>query len=163
MNRPLRQRPRVPSATELEHLQVIERAYSDPQRLVGIVSTAADAGEALAAIRHEFGVSDELACTVTDQQLLTFTGARLTDIRARIAALVADESSRAQAPPPSDGNDVADWVEILLYGPAEGQSRIGCSGASATYETSCIPMLDAAIRELTNMRDRLADTETAES
>lgn len=161
MNRPLRQRLRVPSATELEHLQVIERAYSDPQRLVGIVSTAADADEALTGIRREFSLSDELACTVTDQQLLTFTGARLTDIRARIAAILAGELG-AQEPPPSAG-DVSDWVEILLYGPAEGQSRIGWSGTSATFETSCIPMLDAAIRELTNVRNRLADAEAAES
>lgn len=44
---------------------MIERAYSDPQRLVGIMSTSAAADEALAGIRRAFGVSDEFSCTVT--------------------------------------------------------------------------------------------------
>lgn len=151
MNRPRRRHPGVHASGVLEQLTAIERAYSEPQRLVQIVSGAADEAEALAGIRREFGLSDELACTVSDQQLLTFTGERLTRLRAEIAALISGEAP-SQAPQTS-GAELTDWIEIVLGGLAPGESRIGWS---STADGSHLPMFDAAIRELTSMRDRLA-------
>lgn len=142
--------------TELEQLQAIETAYSDPERLLSVVSSAADAEEAVAGIRREFGLSDELAWTVADQQLLSFTVERLAEVRAMIARNLSGERAAHQAPEPQ-AREVSDWVEIVLYDLAPGQSRIGWRGTS---ETSHVAMFNAAIRELTNMRDRLIADES---
>ncbi len=98
MKRPLQRRPHVPDRTELEYLQAIEKAYSDPQRLALVMSAAVDAEEAVAGLRREFGFSDDLARTVTDQQLMTFTAERLASLRARIAALIGEDTAASDDP-----------------------------------------------------------------
>ena len=110
MKRPLRGRSRVHVLTELEQLQAIEKAYSDPERLVRVMSVAADSQDAVAGISREFGLSMEVAWTVTDQQLLAFTGERLAELRARIATImsepaVPDDPSRPPASSPTPGTE----------------------------------------------------------
>ena len=110
MKRPLRGRSRVHVLTELEQLQAIEKAYSDPERLVRVMSVAADSQDAVAGISREFGLSMEVAWTVTDQQLLAFTGERLAELRARIATIMSepaapDDPSRPPAGSPTPGTE----------------------------------------------------------
>lgn len=154
MKRPVRQRSRVHVLTELEQLQAIEKAYADPQRLARVMSVATDSGEAVAGIAREFGLSEELAWTVTDQQLMTFTGQRLTELRAKIVTLVSDAQAPG-APALSHPQREMAWVEIVIYDLAPGESRIGWSGPDDA--ASHIPFLDAAIRELTDTRNRMVD------
>jgi len=53
---------------------------------------------AVAGLRREFGFSDDLAWTVTDQQLMTFTAERLAGLRARIAALIGEDTAASDDP-----------------------------------------------------------------
>lgn len=155
----MQRRPRVHVPTELEQLLAIEKACSDPQRLARVMGAAGNAEEAVAGIGREFGLSDELAWTVTDQQLMAFTAERLAGLRARIAALTTegvlpDDPARPQA------REVMGWLEIVVYDLAPEESRIGWSGPDDA--ASHIPFLDAAIRELTNTRNRIVVNEAGQ-
>ncbi len=63
------------------------------------MSAAVDAEEAVAGLRREFGFSDDLARTVTDQHLMTFTAEQLAGLRARIAALIGEDTASASDDP----------------------------------------------------------------
>lgn len=77
---------------------------------------------------------------------MAFTGERLADLRARIATLLT-ENVLAEDPAPQ-AREVMAWVEIVMYGLGPGESRIGWSGPDEAV--SHVPLLDAAIRELTD-------------
>lgn len=158
MKRPLQRRPRVHVLTELEQLQAIEMAYSAPERLINVVSAAADPEEAVAGVSREFGLSDQLAWTVTDQQLLAFSRERLRGLRARIATLLTEDVPPADPAP--QAREVRAWMEIVIYGPGPGESRIGWSGPDEA--ASHLPLLDAAIRELTKTRDQMVHNDPAQ-
>lgn len=159
MKRPLRGRSRVHVLTELEQLQAIEKAYSDPERLVRVMSVAADSQDAVAGISREFGLSMEVAWTVTDQQLSAFTGERLAELRARIATIMS-EPAAPDDPSRPPARQVMAWVEVVIYDLGARESRIGWSGPDDA--ASQIPLLDAAIRELTDTRDRMVDNDQAQ-
>jgi len=82
----------------LEYLQAIEKAYSDPQRLALVMSAAVDAEEAVAGLRREFGFSDDLGWTVTDQQLMSPPPSGWLACGRGSAALIGEDTAASDDP-----------------------------------------------------------------
>ncbi len=155
MQRPTRRRPHAHTLTELEQLQAIDKAFSQPERLIDVMRQAADPEEAVSGIGREFDLREDLAWMVTDQQLMAFTGQRLSGLRSRIAALMPGSGEAEDVSPPPPAPEVVAWVDIALYGLEPGNSQIGWSGPEGA--AAHVPFLDAAIRELTHLRNRMVD------
>lgn len=80
------------AAEDLEFLRAIERASSDPRRLIDTVSSTDNEDQAVDALRREFHLTEQTARVVIHQQIRAFTREALATLRQRIAAMEQEAS-----------------------------------------------------------------------
>lgn len=79
-----------PGPADLEQLRAIERASSDPGRLIDTVSATDNEAQAVDALRREFHLTEQTARVVRHQQIRVFTRDAVATLRQRIAVMEQD-------------------------------------------------------------------------
>ncbi len=73
--------------TRLEVYEVLEHVLTQPQRLVAAIADAASGEQVLRRLHEEFGLTDEQAWLVLDQQIIHLT-AHMSNTRRRFVSEV---------------------------------------------------------------------------
>jgi hypothetical protein len=86
----------------LDQYRAMQKALSDPRRLVDALDGADDDAQAIAALCRAFQFNEDEACAVLDQQFWSLTRAGLAGIDNGIARYEAESPERTGGTPGSD-------------------------------------------------------------
>lgn len=87
---PQHRKRRIITTSALDQLNAIEKALSDPRRLVDTVSTADDDDQAIVALMREFELTEQEAYVVLLQQFRQLTRAGKITLQSDIARRQAE-------------------------------------------------------------------------